>query len=162
MVIAWPENLAWESGALMTALGESPTMWHRDLELGCDTWAVSPLSWATSLRVVSSALLSLTFRSLLNLSCLTLYDPMDCSTPGFPVLHHLPELAQTHVLWVGDAVWPSHPFSCPQSFPAGPLVYSRLHPALPLFALYCSLLYILKKPLSFSSNSNSTSWIHIK
>ena len=28
---------------------------------------------------------------------------MDCSTPGFPVLHHLPELAQTHVLWVGDA-----------------------------------------------------------
>ena len=30
-------------------------------------------------------------------SCLTLCDPMDCSTPGFPVLHHLPELAQTHV-----------------------------------------------------------------
>ena len=29
--------------------------------------------------------------------CLTLCDPMDCSTPGFPVLHHLPELAQTHV-----------------------------------------------------------------
>ena len=31
-------------------------------------------------------------------SCLTLYDPMDCSMPGFPVLHHLPEFAQTHVL----------------------------------------------------------------
>ena len=30
-------------------------------------------------------------------SCLTLCDPMDCSMPGFPVLHHLPELAQTHV-----------------------------------------------------------------
>ena len=29
--------------------------------------------------------------------CLTLFDPMDCSTPGFPVLHHLPELAQTRV-----------------------------------------------------------------
>ena len=29
-------------------------------------------------------------------SCLTLYDPMDCSTPGLPVLHHLPEFAQTH------------------------------------------------------------------
>ena len=29
--------------------------------------------------------------------CLTLCDPMDCSTPGFPVLHHLPEFAQTHV-----------------------------------------------------------------
>ena len=31
-------------------------------------------------------------------SCSTLCDPMDCSTPAFPVLHHLPEFAQTHVL----------------------------------------------------------------
>ena len=46
-------------------------------------------------------------------SCLTLCDPMDCSTPGFPVLHHLPELAQTHVCWVGDAIQPSHPLSSP-------------------------------------------------
>ena len=42
-------------------------------------------------------------------SCLTLCDPMDCSTPGFPVLHHLPELAQTHVHWVSDAIQSSHP-----------------------------------------------------
>ena len=34
---------------------------------------------------------------------------MDCNTPGFAVLHHLPELAQTHVHWVGDAIQPSHP-----------------------------------------------------
>ena len=54
--------------------------------------------------------------------CLTLCNPMDCSTPGFPVLHYLPELAQTHVHWVGDAIQPSHPllsrsppaFSLPQ------------------------------------------------
>ena len=38
----------------------------------------------------------------------TLCDPMDCSTPGFPVLHHIPKLAQTHVHWVGDAIQPSH------------------------------------------------------
>ena len=52
-------------------------------------------------------------------SCLTLCDPMDCSIPGFPVLHCLPELAQTHVLWISDAIQPSViPFSsCPQSFP---------------------------------------------
>ena len=43
----------------------------------------------------------------------TLLDPMDCSTPGLPVLHHLPELAQTHVHWVGDAIQPSHPLSSP-------------------------------------------------
>ena len=36
--------------------------------------------------------------------CPTLCKPMDCSTPGFPVLHHLPELAQTHIHWVGDAI----------------------------------------------------------
>ena len=47
--------------------------------------------------------------------------PMDCSTPGFPVLHHLPQFAQTHVHWVGDAIQSSHPVipfsSCLQSFP---------------------------------------------
>ena len=41
-------------------------------------------------------------------SCPTLYDPMDCSTPGFPFLHRLLEFAQTHVHWVGDAIQPSH------------------------------------------------------
>ena len=46
-------------------------------------------------------------------SRLSLCDPMDCSTPGFPVLHHLPELAQTHVHWVGDAIQPSHPLLSP-------------------------------------------------
>ena len=43
--------------------------------------------------------------------CPTLCDPMDCSTPGFPVHHQLPELAQTHVHPVGDAIQPSHPLS---------------------------------------------------
>ena len=40
--------------------------------------------------------------------CLTLWNPMDCSTPGFPVLHHLLELAQTHVHWVSNVIQPSH------------------------------------------------------
>ena len=46
-------------------------------------------------------------------SCPTLCDPKDCSTPGFPVLHHLPEFAQTHIHWVSDAIQPSHPLSSP-------------------------------------------------
>ena len=45
--------------------------------------------------------------------CPALCDPIDCSTPGFPVLHHLLELTQTHVHWVGDASQPSHPLSSP-------------------------------------------------
>ena len=44
-------------------------------------------------------------------SCPTLCKPMDCSTPGFPVLYQLPELTQTHVHWVGDAIQPSHSLS---------------------------------------------------
>ena len=46
-------------------------------------------------------------------SCLTLCDPMDCSLPGFPVLHYLLELAQTHVHWVSDAIQPSRPLLSP-------------------------------------------------
>ena len=46
-------------------------------------------------------------------SCSTLCDLMDCSMPGFPVLHHLQELAQIHVHWVGDAIQPSRPLSSP-------------------------------------------------
>ena len=46
-------------------------------------------------------------------SCPTLCDPMNCSTPGLPVHHHLPEFTQTHVHRVHDAIQPSHPQSSP-------------------------------------------------
>ena len=46
-------------------------------------------------------------------SCPTLCNPMDCSTPGFPVHHQLPEPTQTHVHRVSDAIQPSHPLSSP-------------------------------------------------
>ena len=66
-------------------------------------------------------------------SCPTLCDPMNCSTPGLPVHHQLPEFTQTHVRWVGDAIQPSHPVvpfsSCPQSLPAsGSFPMSQLFP----------------------------------
>ena len=60
------------------------------------------------------------------LSCVQLCDTTDCNTPGFPVLHHLLEFAQTPVHWVGDAIQPFGPLSPPspalnlsqhQSFP---------------------------------------------
>ena len=46
-------------------------------------------------------------------SCPTLCDPMDCSMPGLPVHHQLPEFTQIHVHWVGDAIQPSHPLLYP-------------------------------------------------
>ena len=50
-------------------------------------------------------------------SHLTLCNPVNCSTPGFPVLHHLLEFAQTHIYWVDGAIQSSHPL-----FPPSPLV----------------------------------------
>ena len=44
-------------------------------------------------------------------SCPTLCDPMNCSTPGLPVHHQLPEFTQTYVHWVSDAIQPFHPLS---------------------------------------------------
>ena len=63
-----------------------------------------------------------------SLSCIWLCDPMDCSMPGFSALHHLLELAQTHVHWANDAIQLSHPL-LPSSpfFPAsGAFPMSRL------------------------------------
>ena len=45
--------------------------------------------------------------------CPTLCDPMNCSTPGLPVHHQLPEFTETHVHRVSDAIQPSHPLSSP-------------------------------------------------
>ena len=48
-----------------------------------------------------------------SLSCVQLCNPIDCNTPGFPVLHYPPEFAQTQVCGVGDAIQSSHPLSSP-------------------------------------------------
>ena len=62
-----------------------------------------PLCFLTTISSVSSV----------TQSYLTLCDPMDCSMPGFPAHHQLPEFAQTHVPCVSDAIQPSHPRSSP-------------------------------------------------
>ena len=56
-------------------------------------------------------------------SHLTLCDAVDYSTPGFTALHHIPELAQTHVHWIGDAIQSPHPLL----FPPLPLFYLSQH-----------------------------------
>ena len=61
-----------------------------------------------------------------SLSRARLCDPMDGSTPGFPVLHHLLELVQTHVHWVSDAIQPS----CPLSSPSPPAFNLSQHQSL--------------------------------
>ena len=60
--------------------------------------------------------------------CPTLSNPMDCSTLGFPVLHHLHQFAQTHVHWVDDAIQPSHSLSSssPPAFNLSPSTNERI------------------------------------
>ena len=64
------------------------------------------------------------FSSVIQL-CQTLCDPMDCSTPGFPVHHQLSELAQTHAHWVSDTFQPFHPM-----FPPSPTLSFSQHQGL--------------------------------
>ena len=79
-------------------------------------------------------------------SCPTLCDLMDSSTPGFPVLHYLPEFAQIHVHWVSDAIQPSHPL-LPPSPPA------FIFPNIRLFSNELALHIRRPKYWSFSSAS---------
>ena len=65
------------------------------------------------------------------LSCLILCNPVNCSTPGLPVHHQLPEFTQTHVHWVGDAIQPSHPLASPSPPAPNP---SKSFPMNQLFA----------------------------
>ena len=59
--------------------------------------------WGTWLKILSTELFSVQFSSVAE-SCQTLCYPMDCSMPGLPVHHHLPEFTQTHVHWVSEAI----------------------------------------------------------
>ena len=74
------------------------------------------LTWGYIVKILCSKVLLLLF------SHVQLCDRMNCSTPGFPVLHYLPESTQTHVHWVSDAVQPSHPLS-----PSSPLALNLSH-----------------------------------
>ena len=99
---------------------------------------------------------SVQFISVQSLSHVQLCDPMDCSTPGFPVLHHLLEFAQTCVHRVSDAIQPSHPV-IPFSSCLPLLLLPSIFPRIRVFSNE-SALHIGPKDWSFSfsiSPSNS-------
>ena len=84
-------------------------------------------------------------------SCLTLCNPIDCSTLGLPVHHQLPEFTQTHVHWVGDAIQPSHPLSSPSS----PVVNLSQHQGL---FKWVSSSHQVAKVLEFQIQHQSFQW----
>ena len=87
-------------------------LFHKSNAYICVNLVLHFLFCFTDLFVYSYANYYSKFSSVAQL-CLTLHDPLDCSTPGFPVHCQLLELAQTHVHPVSDAIQPSHPLSSP-------------------------------------------------
>ena len=67
--------------------------------------------WFKSLNFLDDDFLQSVQISSAAQSCPTFCNPMDCSTPNFPVHHQLQELAQACVHWVDDVIQPSHPLS---------------------------------------------------
>ena len=94
--------------------------------------------------------LSIQFRSVAQ-SCLTLWDPMNRSTPGLPVHHQLPESTQTHVHRVGDAIQPSHPLSSPSPPAPNPSQHQGLFQ-------WVSSLHQVAKVLEFQLQHQSFQW----
>ena len=84
-------------------------------------------------------------------SCPTLCDPMNCSTPGLPVHHQLPEFTQTHVHWVSDAIQPSHPLSSPSPPAPNPSQHQSLFQ-------WVSSLDQVAKVLEFQLQHQSFQW----
>ena len=70
-------------------------------------------TWNSRFVLLESLILSSVQFSSVTQSCLTLCNPMNCSTPGLPVHHQLPEFTQTHVHRVRDAIQPPRPLSSP-------------------------------------------------
>ena len=101
---------------LIPGLGRSPgegkisPLQHSGLENSMDCVVHGVIKSQTQLS--DFHLLTCKFSSVAQ-SCLTLCNPMDCSTPGFPVHHQLPEPTQTHVHCISDTVQPSHPLLSP-------------------------------------------------
>ena len=117
----------------------------------CLLWANSPgfplnfvfmitgpeASWNFLYSYMSSKPLQYSCCCLFTQSCLTFCESMDCTMPGFQVLHHLPKLAQIHVHWVNDTIQPSHPLSS-----ASPLAFNL------------SQNQVAKSPLAFNLSQN--------
>ena len=90
------------------------------------------IPWSMDYRM--GAVFSSVQSNLVSQSCPTLFDPMNCSMPGLPVHHQLPEFTQTHVHRVSDAIQPSHPLSSPSPPAPNPSQHQILFQWVKLFA----------------------------
>ena len=123
------------------------------------------------------AIWSLQFSSVTQ-SCATLCDPMDCGIPVLPVHHQLPQLAESHVHCVSDAIQPSHPLSSPSpafnlsqhqsgSFPVSLLLirwpkYCSFSFSISLSSEYSGLISLVQSPCSPRDSQESSPTTQLK
>ena len=114
----WLLHICGSTSMNSTSLELGSTVWgdpHRSYpccsRVNCSHRMTDPLhEWITKMTKHEWTYI---LSSVQSLSRVRLCDPMDCSMPGFPVHHQLPELNQTHVHWAGDAIQSSHLVSSP-------------------------------------------------
>ena len=130
-----------------------------------DYWPVKEMLFGRKNKVTIMMSFSSVQFSSVTQSCPALCDPMNCSTPGLPVHHHLPEFTQTHVHRVGDAIQPSHPLS-----PFPPTPNPSQHQSFPMSQLFAwggqspgvsALASFLPKKSQGWSPSEWTGWISL-
>ena len=129
------------ASAIESCAAAAADLWHTWKEVQGGEWGTHQGNWWNR-----------SFSSVQSLSPVTLSDPMDCSTPGLPVHHQLPELTQTYVHWVGDAIQPSHPLSSPSP----PALNLSQHQGL---FKWVSSSYQVAKVLEFQLQHQSFQWI---
>ena len=132
------------SRILANGQGDTWSSWCNVLSCWCHRYVQASLQW------VCDSPPSVQFSSVAQL-CLTLCDPIDCSTPGFPVYHQCPELAQTHIHRVGDTIQPPHALSSPSP----PTFNLSQHQG---FFKWVSSLHQVAKVLEFQLQHQSFQW----
>ena len=119
-------------------------------------------------KIMASGPISSVQFSSVTQSCPTLCDPMNCSMPGLPVHHQIPEFNQTHVHWVSDAIQPAHPLLSPSPPAPNPSQHQSLFPISQLFTWggqstrVSALASFLPKKSQGWSPSEWTGWISLQ
>ena len=121
----------------------------------CHIWWYEPweryANGISQSKMYNYSMIPLIFSSVQSLSCVWLCDPMNCSMPGLPVHHQLPESTQTHVHWVSDAIQPSYPLSSLSP----PALNLSQHQGL---SQWVSSLHQVTKVLEFQLQDQSFQW----
>ena len=147
IILAWRNPWTEESGGLPSLVSQSQK-WVKQQHAHTISFLEKKNEKGT--KILSDECITPSVGSVTRL-CPTLFDPLNCSTPGLPVHYQLPEFTQTHVHWVSDAIQPSHPLPSPSP----PVLNLSQHQGL---FQWVSSLHQVAKLLKFQFQHQSFQW----